>query len=398
MFKNKSKIIVTLIAVILVFSFSICYADNEVSSNDIMLISQDAATNEVPETENQVAETTNTNTSHSNDVYLFDNDVVVDYVVDGNLFVIGNNVTIKSEIAGDAFILANSITIDGGSIYSNLFARAKNITISGVVYDLYAAANTITINNSGYVYRDIHTTSSSLNIFGMIGRNAYSIFNNISFSQNNGNEEYTQNGMIYGNLQYTSSSDVGDLSSYVSGNVTFNEENIEKASIKSYVIEAITSIVFVLITWLILKWLSPKFVTGSKELLLNKFLPVVGFGILGLIIIPIISFILFMLNITSTFGLFLVGAYILLLSISTAIFAISIAEYLINKFAKNSNFGIELLFVAISSVIIYLLKLIPYVGAFLSFAFVVIGLGIIIKSILPMKKNKETATETKTEK
>lgn len=397
MLKNKSKLIVILMAIILMFSYTFCYAENEEVTNsqieprttdEVMPISEDEST-----TQNQAAPTDEQSTSDSDkieskDVYLFEDNIVVDYIVDGNLFAIGENVTIKSQIGGDAFIMANTINIDGGSIYSNLFAMANDITINGVVYDLYGMGDNITISSNAYVYRDLHTTSNSLNIFGIVGRNAYTEFDSISFTEND--SEDAKKGTIYGNLEYTSSSEV-DISTYVSGEVKYTKqvEFSPNLSIKDYILDALTSIVFALIIWLVFKWLAPKFVTGSKELLTTKFFPVIGLGILGLIVVPVISIILFILNVTATAGLLLLAIYILLLAISTAISTISLAEFVSNKLKKESNFVVELAMIIISSIVIYLVKLIPYVGGFLSFAIVVIGLGIIIKSILPIK-NKET--------
>ena len=81
------------------------------------------------------------------DVYLTGNDVVVNDIIDGNLFVFANSVTINSQIGGDAFILAGTVNVgEQGYIFSNLFTCAQNVNISGVVYDLYTTAQTVSIN------------------------------------------------------------------------------------------------------------------------------------------------------------------------------------------------------------------------------------------------------------
>ena len=122
------------------------------------------------ETTSETTQSTD-NSMKKSDVYLTGDDVKVDYIVDGNLFILANTVTISSQIGGDAFICAKTINVEKeGYIYSNLFAAANEVNISGVVYDLYTTANTLNIN--GYVYRDIRTSSDTLNFSGVIGRNA----------------------------------------------------------------------------------------------------------------------------------------------------------------------------------------------------------------------------------
>ena len=129
MFKNKSKIITfLLILVLFISSTSFVFADD----NDIDLISADNVTQAV---ENEVTDQQNQEENYKkSDVYLVGDDITIDYIVDGNLFVMANKVTINSQIGGDAFILAKEVVVDSeGYIFNNLFACAQSIDINGVV-------------------------------------------------------------------------------------------------------------------------------------------------------------------------------------------------------------------------------------------------------------------------
>ena len=127
MLKNKTKIIAFLLVLILLTITPFVYADDETSTqSDTMLISEDTETSAensiVPisdTSESKPVETSNENTTSTttsqddsykkSDVYLTGDNVTIDYIVDGNLFVMANTVTINSQIGGDAFIMAKKL-------------------------------------------------------------------------------------------------------------------------------------------------------------------------------------------------------------------------------------------------------------------------------------------------
>lgn len=207
MLKNKTKIIALLVVMILALTIPVVRATEE-TSTDVTLINE--ASNETTDETQDVATITDDNFKKG-DVYLTGDDVTIDYIVDGNLFVLANNVTINSQIGGDAFICAQTVTVGNqGYIFSNLFTFSQNVEIQGVVYDLYAAAQNVKI--SGYVYRDIRVGCDSLEIVGTVGRNAYVECSSLQIVQGNDGttdgeqtSTITKQGMINGNLNYTSS-------------------------------------------------------------------------------------------------------------------------------------------------------------------------------------------------
>lgn len=101
MFKNKTKIIAFFLVLFLLFSSTFVFADDEVSQdNEIMPISDESVENAVENTKTQE------DSYKKSDVYLTGDNITIDYIVDGNLFVVADTVTINSQIGGDAFICA----------------------------------------------------------------------------------------------------------------------------------------------------------------------------------------------------------------------------------------------------------------------------------------------------
>lgn len=391
MLKKKLKIMSLLLALILIFSATFVFAEDEVmpiSEDGVVAedVNQDESTTQ-DEVQENIESTTQENTYKLEDVYLCQDEVTIDYIVDGNVFIIGKNVTISSQIGGDVFVLAETLNITSSSyIYSNLFAAVETANIDGIVYDSYITGSIINVN--GYIYRDIKTACDTLNILGTIGRNAFVSSSAINFSENNG-EGNGQTGIINGNLTYSAPNELTLPENAVIGETAFHESNFESSTdIQDYLISLGSIIVLIIAIWLLLLWLSPSSIEKSANNLQHKLLPVIGFGILGLIVLPIIAILLLIMQITVYVSLLLLVIYFILLALSTSVFVITLNKFICNKLniTKNTiSFGVLI----ITGIVLWLLGLVPYIGGFISLASVILGLGIMLTNLVYKNKNKK---------
>lgn len=395
MLKNKTKIIAFLLVLILAITSSFVYADNETSSeSDIALISDTSETKPVEtNVENTVSTNETSKDSYKNsDVYLMGDNVTIDYVVDGNLFVMADTVTINSKIGGDAFIMAKTINVgDQAYIFSNLFAMADSIDIKGVVYDVYALAQNFTVSN-GYIYRDAKLCCNTININGVIGRNAFVSCSNINF-----NTDENDKGIIYGDLTYSTPSELSFDKNIVNGNVTYKASKVSpeksvREIVASYISDLGAFLAFVIIIWLVCLWLAPKFLNDTNKFVGKKTLNVLGTGLLTLIALPIACIILLLLQLTAGISLLTVAIYILALIVAKSIFTIVANNYLCSKLNINKNTGIFGMLI-VSGVIVWVISELPYVGGIVSFIISVLGLGVLVSAILPEKAKKASDTD-----
>lgn len=415
MLKNKFKIIAILTVIILALTLPVVRAENEtadnaanpdatVSENVSNEDTSDETTEPIDLSNNSEMDTSEANDENfkRNDVYLTGDNVTIDYIIDGNLFVVANSVTINSQVGGDAFICANTVTIEeDGYIFSNLFTFSKNVTIKGVVYDLYAASENTTIN--GYVYRDIRIGSNTVNILGTVGRNAYIDCSNLNFTQNtDANESEEENssnssqGVINGNLTYSAKQEASIPEGVVAGETTFEKEmSFNNNTFQKQIMSLGTFLATVIVIWLLCLWLAPKFLEkNTSYLTTKKILPVIGFGILTPIVGIIVAILLFILGLTSKIALLLIITLIILMMISSSIFIITINNIVCNKLnieKKAVMFGT----LVIASIILWVLNLIPFIGSVVGFVASVLGLGMIISSIALKEKDDTMIKETK---
>ena len=312
-------------------------------------------------------------------------DVNIDEDVHGDVFVCSSGtVTINSYIYGNVFIAANNIVInEDAGIESSLFAVSQSLKILGSIEkNVYVASQNFTLDNNAYLGLDLFLTSGNINFNGYLDRDAFISCDTSEFS-----EEPT----ILGDLNYSATEEATIPEGVVSGNVNYSKiTNNEKAStfsLKPWIYSCISFIVLAIVVFLISTKLAPHFVEKSLTLPQNigKY---ILFGLLALIVTPIVSIILLALEVTATVSVILILAYIALILISSSIFINSISVLASNRFKEKINTSDtlrQIIFIVLFAIIYKALKLIPVLGGILTFAVNLIGAGILVKNILPEK-------------
>ena len=380
MLKKKIKII-ALITLLVISLFSpIVNADNETTETEVVPIS----------------ETQETVTIKEGDEYLFQDTVTIDNPVDGNLFIMANTVTINSQVGGDAFIFANTINIEeNGYVLSNLFACANTIHVKGVAYNIYSVGDTLTID--GFVYRDVRSVCNTLNINSMIGRNVFVDCSSINFKEKPNTEDtpsIASYGSIQGDLNYSSDEEIAIPEDSVSGETHFSQLQNNTFDISNYMYSLGAILVSAIIIWLIGLWISPKLLHNtSHPITLRKALQIIGLGIIVPIVIALLSVIILLIPITSQLTILLLCILAILFFISTSVAIISINTMICNKLKITQNLY-TLGFLIVTTIVFWLLTLIPYVGMAISLIAIIWGIGSISYSILIKEKSNEKNSDS----
>ena len=107
----------------------------------------------------------------------------------------------------------------------------------------------------------------------------------------------------------------------------------------------------------------------------EKILPSLGFGILGIILIPIIAVLLMFTVVGMPISMALMALYGLLVLITFTVVTLTFANMLANKvkfFAKSKN----LIGIILIALVLWALTLIPYVGIIVKLLITIYGFGI----------------------
>ena len=165
MLKNFSKLLFLLLTVSIITSISFSYATEAVTTSET-----NQTTNTVT-TEKTDAETAPVeDTNYYGDLYIFDNEVVIDNVIYGNVYAIGNTVEITGQIEGNLFVVAMDLKLDKSYVGGGIYAYANNIYYNAASTYLYASANNIEMTYDSYVVRDAKINATSSIIKAAIGR------------------------------------------------------------------------------------------------------------------------------------------------------------------------------------------------------------------------------------
>lgn len=341
--------------------------------------------------------------------------------INGNVFVTANKFVLDPicEINGDLYICANEIVLSQNAVINgNVFAVGNTLTLNSKIENgsLYATVKNFDMQYYGFVYRDLHVSASTANIAGYVYRNAFisaeevtttptfsikgdfnidsasnlefsgEVKGNVKINSKNINFNYVDtiqknnNCKIYGNLDYSSSKELQlEENKIVSGSINYSEykkSNNLFSSLCKYIINLITSLVYIIVIYVLIHKFAPNYINKLSNIKVSKFFICMGIGFGILILVPVLVLLLFISNIGALLGILLVILYILMLLIAKPIFIISVANLIRNKKFNDAK---NIVIIICISIIISLIELIPYVGSLISLLVMLSGLGLIVK-------------------
>lgn len=307
------------------------------------------------------------------DLYLFDVNLDISQVVDGNVFAYGQTVNVSGEINGDLFVFASNLTIgESAIIHGNVFALASDMTVSGIAADVYAMADNFSLSEKSIIARNLYLSSNNISLEGQVSRDAYIAANTLKIAEND-------EPVIEGNLTYSSTSEAQINEASVGGEIKYNAVQVDNsARIWSVVSNLISALVLSFIVIMILLWIAPKFKDNICEIIAKKSFLSFGIGLLVFFatIIAAIILLLFTYGFGASTAVVAIAFLILGYVLSSTVFSMALGKLLANKFGFTKNVAYVLLSLLIV-LIVNLIRYIPYVGGPIGFIIAMIGLGII---------------------
>ena len=199
-------------------------------------------------------------------------------------------------------------------------------------------------------------------------------------------------------MNYSSKKQVDIPENTVEGKVNFSSINTDTevstiTKISDFLASVLSLAVLAIVLFVIGKWLNCKFINTYPDFVKN--LPKsLLYGFLALIIIPIASLILLICGVIINLAFILTALYLVLLLIASSVVIIVlsklVAEKLNVKFEKANNTLLTILSIIVLSIVYKLIQLIPVLGSITIFAFLIIGIGILINNLIPNKEVKNS--------
>ena len=326
----------------------------------------------------------------NSDLYQFDEEVSLNSIVNGNVYVIAQSVKFDNAVIyGNAYVLAQNIELKNVDIQGSLYVCGQNIEISGKINDIYACGAEVNLSEGTYITRDVKLAGESLKIDGTIQRDAFIGAKNLTI---------TGDTVINGTLNYASENEANIPDSAMISNVNFEKINTDVENQndedKNVVVDYIYKLLKIVATTAILSLIIISFVDkfskmNRTEKIANDLLKDAGIGALILILTPILTIILAVSNIFTSIGISGLLIYIVGLILATSMTSIEIAKRIVDKMQNELGKWKKVGIASLVTLVYGIVGFIPVVGTICKFAFLLIGLGILFNLIFKNNKTVE---------
>jgi cytoskeletal protein CcmA (bactofilin family) len=345
--------------------------------------------------------------------------------IEGNLYAAGASVTVEGQVTGDVICAGQSINISGqvagdvicagqtinlsGTVGGNLRTVGNSINLSGKIGRnvmafgasiLSAASSSIGWDMlavgafgqiAGNIGRDLYGTLGQATLSGQIGKNV-----NLHFGQQNKKADQTAltvagTAVINGDLKYTSDKNaVVENGAVIKGQTTHNLPAVvvKKSNFANLgwwwgnLIAVFSALVIGLV--LINFWREQ--IIKITDLMLARVNSAFGWGILVLLLTPIIALILLATIIGIPLSLILMALWLIALYLSKIFVGILVGRSLLSNFFSQHKESLILSMVA-GIVVVYLIFALPFIGRLMSLLAMLWGLGGIMLAVkLTLKK------------
>ena len=297
----------------------------------------------------------------------------------GNLFACSEEILLDGRVSNSVYAITNNFNMSYyGSISKDLHLNSENVTLNSVIHrNAYISSKVITTNQDFLLYGNLESNSHQFNFSGQIDGDAKINSKELNFLNNN--EEDDSKCLISGNLSYSTKEEMQIGNDIVIGDINYYNyiEKIDKTFsyyFKSFTIDLIAFIVYVLAVILLFKLINKNYIAEKHQITVKNILLSVGIGIISLLAVILISILLIFTKIGLLLGIVFIFAYLFLLLISIPLLILDIASLFSNRL--NLYIAISLITLAL-----YLISLIPIVGSIMMFIVILTGVGRVVNKI-----------------
>lgn len=318
----------------------------------------------------------------------FGQTVIIDGVVTGNLIAFAERVEVNGTIEGDVVCFGRDIPING-TVDGNVYSFARRVDVGGrVARSLYAFAQRTAISSKGSVKGDVVAFSAEAEVQGNVGRDVAAFAGSTHVRGTIGRNLVARTGR----LTLVAPARVGgDLTAYtekaeavqIDAGVTvagetrthLREPRPSRYTRPKFYLWRGVWLAAAFLTGLLFYWLFPAFFASQLDTA-GALLRTIGIGFLALVATPIAAIIA---------AITILGLPIALLALATWVAGLYLAHIFVAGFIGQSlrrstrlggaEFALALL---IGLVIVFVAVNLPYVGGWIRFLVILLGLGIAV--------------------
>jgi len=310
-------------------------------------------------------------------LYAAGSSLVIDGKVTGDIICAGQSININGKIGGNLRLVGNTINFNGQVERNGIIIGATGITSasSTIGWDLLILGNIFELN--GKVGRDLYGGAGKVNLGGQVGKNI-----NLDFGAQNKDEKpftITSTAKINGQLKYKSDKDATiDAGAVITGETIHNFPTAvtKKSNLANlgWWWGKLISLFSALVVGLVLISFWREQVIKITDLISAKAGASLGWGILALLLTPIIAIILLITIIGIPLALILMALWLIAMYVSKILVGILIGRTLLSKYWLKQKDSLILAMI-VGIVVAYLIFAIPFIGWIMALMATLFGLG-----------------------
>lgn len=322
------------------------------------------------------------------DVICAGRSITINGFVDGDILCAGQSITINGEVRGNVRVVGSSVAING-KVARNVMVAGSDINLGSeaqIGWDMMFAGAYADLR--GEIKRDIDGAGAIITIGSIVGRNVNLFGERNDDSKNNTNRNKTitiaKEAVINGNLSYTASEDaVIEEGATIKGstdrhNFTMRKSADSESAVAGYIWWRIIVIFAALLVGLLLvSWLKRP-INQMYQKISTKPFATLGYGLLFIIVTPIICLLLFFTFIGIPLALMLGVVWLMMLYLGKIITAIMIGEEIMKRRKQVEGRKHNIILSMIVGIIVsYIIFSIPVIGTLVAMLATIFGVGLV---------------------
>lgn len=310
--------------------------------------------------------------------------ITINGVVEGDVIAAGSNIVLNAQVKGDARMAAGNIQING-KVGKNLNAFAGNVLIGK---DTIISGNALIGAGmeeiSGDILGNLWVYGSQSKLNGTVEKDA-----TIKLDQK-GSLTLSPTAIIKGNVNYRSAKPlIQESGAVVQGKITqempkVTEKQKTQSAWPGYVFGKIISMLAMMVVGLVLVALFKEKLFKLTDVILKNPWPSLGWGVVFLAAIPILSIIFLITIIGIPLAIISLIAYGIILYLSSIFTAILVGQGIVNAYKKKAPLtkGNLYAYMVVGVLVIGIICMFPVLGFFTKVLAMLAGTGALVKIAL----------------
>ena len=331
------------------------------------------------------------------DLYLAGRTLGINGTVNADVFAAGQTVTIGGTVANGVMVAGQTVLVNA-NVGHGVRAAGTTVNIGGAIgRDLLVASNDLVISDTAVITGDLAFGANTALIRGKVDGNVIGGAEKLVIEGEIGGDVNVQVGTlelkpgatIAGNLTYTGSTESTVIAGAVKGTVTFTERVDKEAKAEvSRGLGALAPLAFfagltwkfiaylmAFITGLVLILLAPKCMAGASSAIRTDTGPVAGWGAIALFATPLAAIVACITIVGMPLGIITMLLWGILLYLSQLPVGLVIGHLILGRHKPLEGKGFMIGSLALGLLLIALVRIIPFVGFFVSLSTALFGFG-----------------------